>query len=91
LHKIIIITIINPKTPQLSLSQAQEVMIRELDLQTLWRELDEYNKELEKETQSLKEVWVKIAQLKEEAEKDATAYVMLTDDEHFVVYPFLIC
>ena len=48
-------------------------MIRELDLQTLWRELDEYNKELEKETQSLKEVWVKIAQLKEEAEKDATA------------------
>ena len=52
-------------------------MIRELDLQTLWRELDEYNKELEKETQSLKEVWVKIAQLKEEAEKDATAYVMM--------------
>jgi hypothetical protein len=46
-------------------------MIRELDLQTLWRELDEYNKELDKETKSLQEVWVKIAQLKGEAEKDA--------------------
>ena len=46
-------------------------MIRELDLQTLWRELEEYNKELEKENKSLQEVWIKMAELKKEADKDA--------------------
>jgi hypothetical protein len=39
-------------------------MHNELDLKSLWKELDEYEKELDKETTSLQEVWVKIAQLK---------------------------
>jgi hypothetical protein len=30
----------------------------------LWRELDTYERELELETKSLQDVWVKIAQLK---------------------------
>jgi hypothetical protein len=39
-------------------------MINELDLKSLWWELDEYSKELDRETESLQEVWVKIAQIK---------------------------
>ena len=46
-------------------------MLRELDLVSLWKELDDYNTELDKETKSLQEVWIKIAQLKEQNEKDA--------------------
>jgi hypothetical protein len=43
---------------------ALEVMHNELDIKSLWKELDEYEKELDNETKSLQEVWVKIAQLK---------------------------
>ncbi|KAJ1433669.1 BTB/POZ protein [Ochromonadaceae sp. CCMP2298] len=39
-------------------------MHNELDIKSLWKELDEYEKELDNETKSLQEVWVKIAQLK---------------------------
>mmetsp|Transcript_20409 Transcript_20409/g.34742 ORF Transcript_20409/g.34742 Transcript_20409/m.34742 type:complete len:204 (+) Transcript_20409:184-795(+) len=39
-------------------------MISELDLKSLWKELDDYEKELDNETKSLQDVWVKIAQLK---------------------------
>ena len=39
-------------------------MFNELDLKQLWKELDEYNKELDKESVTLQEVWLKIAQLK---------------------------
>eukprot|EP01040_Poterioochromonas_malhamensis_P002836 gene2836-3020_t len=39
-------------------------MFNELDLKQLWKELDDYNKELDKETKVLQEVWMKIAQLK---------------------------
>lgn len=39
-------------------------MMSELDLRSLWKELDDYEVEMEKETKSLQEVWVKIAQLK---------------------------
>jgi len=50
-------------------------MINELDLKSLWLELDAYEKELEKETSTLQEVWVKIAQLKQKNESDAKEYV----------------
>jgi hypothetical protein len=45
-------------------------MISELDLKSLWKELDDYELELEKETRSLQEVWVKIAQIKVTNETD---------------------
>jgi hypothetical protein len=45
-------------------------MINELDLKCLWKELDDYELELEKETRSLQEVWVKIAQIKVANEGD---------------------
>lgn len=45
-------------------------MFDELDLKALWKELDEYSGELDKETQTLQEVWVKIAQLKEQNETE---------------------
>ena len=45
-------------------------MLNELDLRTLWKELDSYEKELESETRSLQEVWLKIAQLKSKNEMD---------------------
>lgn len=46
-------------------------MINELDLKVLWQELDEYEKELGKESASLNDVWEKIADLKERTEEDA--------------------
>ena len=45
-------------------------MLSELDLRSLWSELDIYEKELENETKSLQEVWVKIAQLKSKNDHD---------------------
>ena len=45
-------------------------MLSELDLRSLWKELDSYEKELEEETKSLQDVWGKIAQLKAKNEKD---------------------
>jgi len=47
-------------------------MISELDLKSLWKELDEYEVEMEKETRSLQEVWVKIAQIKSTNESEIT-------------------
>ena len=49
-------------------------MISELDLKSLWKELDEYETEMEKETKSLQEVWVKIAQIKTTNEADIARY-----------------
>ena len=45
-------------------------MLNELDLRSLWRELDAYERELENETKSLQDVWVKIAQLKSKNDHD---------------------
>jgi len=47
-------------------------MINEIDLRALWKELDAYEQELKKETETLQEVWVKIAQLKLKNEAEAT-------------------
>lgn len=46
-------------------------MINELDLKSLWKELDDYSAALERESKSLQEVWVKIAQIKAKNETDA--------------------
>lgn len=45
-------------------------MINELDLRSLWKELDDYEMEMEKETKSLQEVWLKIAEIKTKNEND---------------------
>ena len=45
-------------------------MFDELDLKALWKELDDYSVELDKETTSLQEVWLKIAQLKTQNESE---------------------
>ena len=45
-------------------------MSSELDLKALWKELDEYEEEMKKETKSLQEVWLKIAQIKTKNESD---------------------
>ena len=44
--------------------------MNEVDLKSLWSELDLYSLELDKETLSLQEVWVKIAQIKAKNERD---------------------
>jgi hypothetical protein len=51
-------------------------MLNELDLRSLWKELDSYEKELESETKSLQEVWLKIAQLKSRNEADMKMYII---------------
>jgi len=54
-------------------------MINEIDLKTLWRELDSYEVELEEEERSLREVWVKMALLKEKNEKEAEELLQLPE------------
>eukprot|EP01038_Epipyxis_sp_PR26KG_P005205 gene5205-7243_t len=39
-------------------------MINEVDLRDLWKDLDEYESELSKESKLLQEVWIKIADIK---------------------------
>ena len=46
------------------------MIINELDLRSLWAELDTYEKELGAESKSLEGVWTKIAQLKLKNEKE---------------------
>ncbi len=50
-------------------------MINELDLKALWKELDDYVLELDKESKSLQDVWVKIAQVKGKNETEAAELV----------------
>ncbi len=50
-------------------------MMNELDLKSLWKELDDYVLELDKESKSLQEVWVKIAQIKSKNEAEAVELV----------------
>ena len=46
-------------------------MINEIDIKGLWRELDVYERELEKETRALQDVWVKISQVKTKNDSEA--------------------
>jgi len=46
-------------------------MIDEIDVKTLWHELDLYEDELNKETKTLEEVWSKISDLKNKNEAEA--------------------
>ena len=61
-----------------SVPQLTPIMFRELDLKSLWRELDEYDIEIEAETKKLQEVWVKIAELKEENESTTIGYKLIS-------------
>lgn len=45
-------------------------MINELDLRSLWKELDDYEKEIGEESKTLQDIWVKIAGLKTKNEAD---------------------
>lgn len=54
-------------------------MINELDLRELWKELDLYESDLDKETQSLQDVWVKIALLKSSSEREAKELMSLQE------------
>jgi hypothetical protein len=45
-------------------------MFNELDLKSLWKELDDYSAELDKETKSLQEVWLKIAEVNNQQENE---------------------
>jgi hypothetical protein len=46
-------------------------MINELDLRSLWKELDDYVVALDRESKDLQDVWVKIAQIKSKNETEA--------------------
>ena len=46
-------------------------MLSELDLKSLWKELDEYDVEVDTESRLLQEVWLKIAELKGGSENSA--------------------
>lgn len=39
-------------------------MSHELDLKVLWKDLDDYTAELDREGRTLQDVWLKIAQIK---------------------------
>lgn len=45
-------------------------MLNEIDLRQLWKELDDYEQELDKEKDTLHDVWLKIAELKSKTEVD---------------------
>jgi hypothetical protein len=48
-------------------------MFNELNLQSLWKELDEYDLEIDRESRSLQDVCVKIAELKDQNEIESTS------------------
>lgn len=39
-------------------------MSHELDLKALWKDLDDYSAEIDREGRTLQDVWLKIAQIK---------------------------
>jgi hypothetical protein len=41
-----------------------ENMSHELDLKALWKDLDDYSAEIDREARTLQDVWLKIAQIK---------------------------
>ena len=51
-------------------------MFSKLDLKSLWKELDEYDNEIDEESKTLQEVWIKIAELKEVNQNDSNLYVL---------------
>lgn len=51
-------------------------MINEIDLQQLWKDLDIFERELDKEEKTLQDIWLKITDLKlsNEIEADKLVY-----------------
>lgn len=66
-------------------------MINELDLKGLWKELDDYEKELDSDSKVLEEVWLKIAELKAKSEAESKRFVSLlvltVDNLNSLFYP----
>mmetsp|Transcript_20840 Transcript_20840/g.29969 ORF Transcript_20840/g.29969 Transcript_20840/m.29969 type:complete len:174 (-) Transcript_20840:98-619(-) len=58
-------------------------MLTELDLRSLWKELDAYETELEEESKSLQDIWVRIGNLKKINESDISS-VVTTKELSFV-------
>jgi hypothetical protein len=50
------------------------LLLNELDLRALWKEFDEYEKELGKEAKSLEEVWVTMEDLKNRMDESMAKY-----------------
>lgn len=50
-------------------------MINEIDLKALWQELDIYEREVDKESSTLKDVWRKITELKAKNDDDEEMFV----------------
>ena len=45
-------------------------MVNDSDIKSIWKELDNYEKELDKESKSLQEIWGKICTLHTKTEDD---------------------
>lgn len=52
-------------------------MTSEVDVKTIWKDLDAYEKELDKEGKSLQEIWTKLCQLHTKTEDDIARYSSL--------------
>jgi hypothetical protein len=57
-------------------------MLNELNLKQLWKELDEYEKELESDSKTLQEVWITIADLKVKTESESKKYRFICSLPH---------
>jgi hypothetical protein len=49
----------------------------EVDIKVIWKDLDAYEKELDKEAKSLQEIWTKICQLHTKTEEEIARCVVL--------------
>ena len=52
-------------------------MANESDIKAIWKELDNYEKELDKESKSLQEIWGKITLLHSKTEEDIAKYIII--------------
>jgi len=47
----------------------------EVDIKVIWKDLDSYEKELDKEGKSLQDIWTKICQLHTKTEEEIARFV----------------
>lgn len=45
-------------------------MAHDMDLKALWKDLDEYSAEIDREARTLQDVWLKIAQIKSKNDQE---------------------
>jgi hypothetical protein len=63
-------------------------MAHEIDLKALWKDLDEYSLELEREQKTLHDVWLKIAQIKAKNETELKEQVYFSIKIKISLYLF---